>query len=171
MAGSAVSSPTSSCPSACSGSRYMVPTSKIPAGSPDAVRRTQDDRGESACTANSMSISSSAGLARRIVRLRTHGRTDLGSSISWAIQASFDRVGIRRAVCPSRGKNRRTAWSLPATTRFRTAGPPRVMLAKPGVRNSRRRTSSVIIVRDSGGYTLGITAAHLDRARPCSRSS
>ena len=56
-----------------------------------------------------MSISSSAGRARRIVRLRTHGRTDFGTSIGWAIHASFETAGIRNVVCPSRGKNKRTA--------------------------------------------------------------
>ena len=62
------------------------------------ARRTQDDMGESPCRANSMSSSSSAGRTRRIVRLRTQGRTDFGASSSWAIQASFDTVGIRNAA-------------------------------------------------------------------------
>jgi hypothetical protein len=41
--------------------------------------------------------------------LRTHGRTDFGTSIGWAIHASFETAGIRNVVCPSRGKNKRTA--------------------------------------------------------------
>lgn len=113
IAGNALSSPTRSCAFACSGSRYVVPMSKIPAGLPGSARRTQDDMGESPCRANSMSISSSAGRTRRMVRLRTHGRAGFGISRNWAIHASFETVGIRRVVCPSRGKNRRTAWSSP----------------------------------------------------------